>query len=176
MKIFFQVTKQAYGTSCNQTNQCQDNTAGLQCINGLCGCSTSTQYWTSTICKSKETYSYTPCFSSNACNNNVNLYCISNKCLCNSTMYWSTTFLACLNLNTINQTCTTTSQCLYTQLGLTCISNKCSCTSSQYWSSACRKNSEFNFFSLELYPKIKSLKPQLIIIATTVHGAQHHQI
>ena len=109
----------------------------MQCINQVCGCQTSTKYWTSTMCTPKQTFGYTPCYSSNACNDNVNLYCISNVCNCNSTMYWSTS--QCVNLNTINQTCSSTSQCLNSQLGLTCNSGKCTCSSTQYWNSACRK-------------------------------------
>ena len=46
------VSKKIYGSTCSSSSQCQD-TALLQCISGTCGCN-STQYWTSTICKSKE--------------------------------------------------------------------------------------------------------------------------
>ena len=118
----------SYNQPCSTNYSCQTLTQGTTCSGGICSCSPS-QFFNTTSDKCETLVSINgTCSQANSCDASKGLSCQANNlCQCSSVQFWSIN--VCVNqFNYTQGTCSANDQCLYS-LGLICklSGSGCSC-------------------------------------------------
>jgi hypothetical protein len=137
--------------SCSEQDACRID-LGLSCINNICECDSTTQFWNETTCINYFTYNTGVCLSDNECNeNSTGLICkiIGRSCGCPEQVqdggycdcddryygnehYWNGS--KCVKAGIYGDACNSSYECQQLTLLLTCDNStrKCICSKSSY--------------------------------------------
>ncbi|RNA05159.1 prion-like-(Q N-rich) domain-bearing 25, partial [Brachionus plicatilis] len=147
ISIFAPKNYSTYNEKCDNATLTCDPSKNLFCSNGLCACSDSDFFWStsSEICEYKKSYAQS-CSSTSECFENNGLFCsttastcncpatsVANMCECSTSTYFDDQTKKCVNRLTYGSSCMFDSQCTQT-ISLVCSSaGTCSCPTAQYY-------------------------------------------